>query len=272
MCDDSERIAPLQEKLAFLGAGIIAGVWMERLLSIGAATAREITACDVTAERLDDLRQRFAVNTSLTNRDGANSATVIVIATPPGEVLGVAREIRAALRPGQLVVSLAAGVPLARLEQELAPISVARVMPNTPSLVGEGMNLVAFSRGTSADEHSRLERLLNVFGAWLEVPDEEMGYWCALCSVGPTYIFSVIEALASAAAARGLPADRALAATAQVVAGAARLVQVSGQGVAALKQMISLRTLHEAEAQQLFKEAYDEAVGKLQGLAQRLAA
>lgn len=265
-------IPRLEDNLAFLGAGIIAGVWMERLVSIGAAAPEQIMACDVLAERLEELRQRLGVHTSLKNSDGANFGRMVVIAVPPADVLPLVREIRHAFRPEHLVISLAAGVSVAGLEQALGVVPAVRVMSNTPSRVGEGMNLVAYGRGVAAEERARVERLLDVLGSWFEVPDEQMDYWCALCAVGPTYIFPIVEALVSAAAARGLPAEKALAAAAQVVAGAGRIIQQSGQSPAALKQMISLRTLREGEAQRLFVEAYDQAVAKLQGLAQRLAA
>ena len=114
--------------------------------------------------------------------------------------------------------------------------------------------------------------LLDVLGKWFEAPDEQMDAWCALCAVGPTYIFPVIETLASAAASHGLDAEKALTAAAQVVGGAAHLVLESGRSPGELKQMISLRTLHEEEGRKLFTAAYEEAVTKLEALEQRLAA
>jgi len=272
MCDDHETFPRREENLAFLGAGIIARVWMERLFATGAATPEQVMACDVRPERLQELAQNLSVHTHPENSMGAEFARVIILAPPPNAVVPVLREIRPSLGPGHLVISLAAGVPLAKLEQESGEAAVVRLMPNTPALVGEAMDLVAFGRRVSEADRRVLRDLLDVLGKWFEVPDEQMDAWCALCAVGPTYIFPVIEALASAAASHGIDAEKALTAAAQVVSGAAHLVLESGRSLAELKQMISLRTLHEKEGRELFTAAYEEAVAKLEALEQRLAA
>ncbi len=114
--------------------------------------------------------------------------------------------------------------------------------------------------------------MLDVLRKWFEVPDEHMDSWSALCAIGPTYVFPVIEALASAASSHGLDAKKALTAAAQVVSGAAHLVLESGRSPAELKQMISLRTLPEDGVGKLFVSAYEEALSKLETLEKRLAA
>jgi len=243
---------------------------MERLLSTAVLAPGQILACDVRSERLGELHRRFGLRTAADNDEAAKFARWLVLATPPGEVLRVVREIRPFLGSSHLVISLAAGVKLAGLEQELGGVPVLRVMPNIPSLIGEGMNLVSYGRLVSGEARKLTEQLLGRLGRWLEVPDEQMDFWCALCAVGPTYIFPILEALAAAAAARGIPPEQALAATAQVAAGAARMAQQGARSLPALRQMISLRTLDEEEARRLFTRAYDQAVDKLQGLGHKL--
>lgn len=272
MCENYETFPRIEENLAFLGAGIITAVWMERLLASGATGPEQIMACDVRPERLKELSKQLRLRTSLENREGAEFARIVVLAPPPSAVVPVLREIRPALGPMHVVISLAAGVPLAKLEQEAVDTAVVRVMPNTPALVGEAMSLVAFGHRVSESDRRLVRVLLDVLGIWFEAPDEQMDFWCALCAVGPTYIFPVIEALASAATSHGLDAEKALTAAAQVVAGAAHLVLESGRSPAELKQMISLRTLHEEEVRKLFTAAYEEAVAKLEALDRRLAA
>jgi pyrroline-5-carboxylate reductase len=272
MCEGQEVFSRIEEKCAFLGSGIIAGVWMERLLSAGVVQPQQIMACDVRPERLEELSKQLGVRTSHENRKGAEFARIVVLAPPPGAVVPVIREIRLLLGPGHLLISLVAGVPLAKIEREAGDAAVVRVMPNTPALVGKAMNLVAFGRRATDADRRLMRDLLDVMGRWFEVPDEQMDAWCALCAVGPTYIFPVIEALASAAASHGLDAENALTAAAQVVGGAAHLVLESGRSLAELKQMISLRTLPEEEARKLFTRGFEDAVGRLAGLAHKLAA
>lgn len=171
MVEINKAILRVEQRLAFIGAGIIAGVWMERLLSAGAAVPEQIMACDIRLERLEQLGQQLGVRTSLNNRDAATFARMVIIAAPPSEILPVIREIRPSLGPDHSVVSLAAGVSLAALERELGAVPAVRVTPNTPALVGEAMNLVAYGTRVSETNRAEFERLLDLFGLWFEVPD-----------------------------------------------------------------------------------------------------
>lgn len=264
--------ARVGEKLAFIGAGKIAEVWMDRLIMSGIVSPTDVMACDVRPERLAQIQAKFKnVQSSADNREAARFAHVLVLATPPGEVLKVLAQLRKELSAEHLLVCLAAGVPLAKLE-EAAKVPVVRVMPNTPALVGEAMNLVAYGTSVSPSQRAFLEALLEKLGDWYEVDDGLMEYWCALCAVGPTYLFPVVEALSSAAAARGIPVEQALDASAQLLIGVGKLIQESEKSVADLQQMISLHTLREEEAKNLFTDAYNDAVAKLEGLARRMAA
>jgi len=272
MCEELNQSRRLEDKLAFLGSGIIAEVWMTRLLEVGAVTPEQIMACDVRPERLAELSQRHRVQVNTDNAVGTAFAQLLILAPPPSEVLRVLRQISKALKPGHLIISLAAGVSLAKLEQEAREVAVVRVMPNTAALVGEAINLVAFGTRVTEGQRKPLVQLLDLLGEWFEVADEQMDAWCALCAVGPTYIFPVIDALASAASSHNLPTEKALYAAAQVVAGAARLSQRSSRTLSELKQMISLRTLREDHAEKIFADAYEEALTKLSALTRKLAA
>lgn len=252
-------------KIAFLGAGVIAEVWVERLLASKAILPDRIMTCDPRAEQLARLGARWGIRTAAANVAGAEFADLVVLATPPAATLPVVREVRPALTAGKVLLSVAAAVQLDALEGA-AGIPAVRVMPNTPSLLGEGMNLVAFGQGVTKEHKDDVIRLLDIMGRWFEVPDREMNRWCALCAAGPTYFLPIIAALAEAATASGLPLSLAMQATGQVAAGAARLVQQGERTPEQLKQMISLRTLHEDRAAPLFADAYRAALQKLEAL------
>ncbi len=258
--------------MAFIGAGKIAEVWMERLIMTGSVSPSDVMACDVRPGRLAQILEKFeSICTSANNLEAPRFARLLVLAVPPGEVLNVLAQLRDELSGEHLLVSLAAGVPLAKLEGAVH-IPVVRVMPNTPALVGEAMNLVAYGASVTSSQRTILETLLEQLGDWYEVDDDLMEYWCALCAVGPTYLFPAVEALSSAAAKKGIPAEEALDATAQLLIGVGKLIQESEKSVSELQQMISLHTLREQDAKNLFTDAYNEAVAKLEGLARRMAA
>lgn len=263
----------LRQKLAFIGTGRIAKVWIDRLLQTGAIGSADWMACDIDPKRLLGIREEFGHQlTTVDPGEAARFASLIIVATPPGEVMRVLGQMRCDLSPKHVIVSLAAGVTLAALESLLGDVPVVRVMPNTPALVGEAMNLVVFARTVSPAARADIEELLEVLGGWHVVDDRLMDYWCALCAVGPTYIFPVVEALSSAAAARGIPLEQAIDAVSQVLVGVGCSIQSSGKDIPELKQMIGLHTLREEEAKALFTDAYNDAVAKLEGVAHRIAA
>lgn len=271
MFDENSSVR-LKEKIAFLGAGSIAEAWMERLVVSNAADPSDIYACDIRSEPVEKHSRRWEISTSTRNEDGARFASILVLAVPPPNTVPVLKQVLPVLHPGQLIVSLAAAVPLKALENAAAGIPIVRVMPNTPALVGEAINLVVFGGAVTEAERGRLVPLLDLLGQWREVADEEVDLWCALCAVGPTFILPAIDALATAAASQGLPLQQALQAAAQMVAGTAHMVQHSGRTLEQLKQMIGLRTLKEDDARKLFTDAYNEAVQKLQAVGQKVAA
>jgi len=254
------------EKIAFVGAGNIAEAWIERLIASGFAVPEQILAADIRPEPLEKRDRRWGIRTTGKNADAAGFGDLLVLAVPPPATLPVLQEVAPSLRAGLIVVSLAAAVPLEMLEQAVGGRPVVRVMPNTPALAGAAMNLVAFGSGVSAADRDRVIALLEPLGEWLEVADAEVDLWCALCAVGPTYLLPVIDALAAAAASHGLPPEKALRATAQMVAGTARIVRDSGRTPEQLKLMIGLRTLDEDVARRLLTQAYGDAVQKLEAL------
>lgn len=265
-------MSPLPEKMAFVGGGIIAEVFIDRLLSTGAMPPGNILATDLRPERLAELSGRWGVRISSNNFDAAQFAEWLILAVPPPATLPVLKEIQPALRSAHRVVSLAAAVSLAALQSTAVPAGVVRVMPNAPSLVGEGMNLVAFPGDTQAADREQVTALLNLLGRWQEVSDPAMNAWCALCAVGPTYLLPLLDALAAAASATGVPREQALAAVAQLAIGTGRLMATTGRDPDDLKQLISLRTLAEPEARALMDSAYSQALQKLNAMSGKIGA
>ena len=130
-----------RKRFAFLGAGIIAGVFIERLLSARVTAPENILATDVDWAKLDHLNKRFGIKTSLNNRDGADFGDVIFLAMPPGVVKAVLSESCRAVHDDQIMISLAAAIPTWLIQSVLCkPAPVVRVILNTPSQIGAGVN------------------------------------------------------------------------------------------------------------------------------------
>ena len=221
----------MPDRIAFIGAGKMATA-----LAGGLADA-EILATDVSSAALGTFCEATgaaAVDTVEALRD----ADVIVIAVKPQVVGTVCAEIARSGGRG-LVISIAAGVTLSALEDQLGSRRVIRVMPNTPSLVGCGA--AAFARGSHAtdDDAARCRRLLESVGTAAEVPEPLLDAVTGLSGSGPAYGFVMIEALADAGVRMGLPRPLAQTLAAQTLKGAAEMVLRTGQHPGVLKDAVT---------------------------------
>jgi len=260
-------------RFGFFGGGAIAEVFVRRLLTSGVASAERVVVHDIDRAVLDRMTTALGVTAAGSNREVAGAADVLFVAVPPLAALPVLDLVRPALHDGQLIVSLAAGVTTEQMEQAVdRPLPIARVIPNLPSWIGEGINPYCLGRHVEPAARARVEALLRVFGQAIEVPEAQMTIATALTAVGPTYVFPAIEALADAAVAHGLPREVALRAACQLVAGTAALAGCADRSIHELGSMISVHTLDEDAARKVFAAAVDEAHAKIAGVTGKVAA
>jgi pyrroline-5-carboxylate reductase len=260
------------KKFVFLGAGIIAGVFIERLLNARVAEPAHIVATDINKERLDALRKQYGIQVEETNPAGARQGDVLFLAVPPAAVEAVVAEIAPVLRNGQILVSLAAAVSTPLIEDAARkPVPLVRVIPNTPSLIGKGMNPYCLGRHVSASHLELIDALLTVFGQTLRVEERLMNAATALTAVGPTYIFPVIQALKESAVAKGFTEDQARFAAAETVAGSAELVLATGKDPDVLKLMIGTRTIDEAQTRGVLAAAFETAFARISAAEKKVA-
>ncbi len=261
------------KRFGFLGAGVIAEVFVRRLLGSGLAKPGDILVYDIKGPILERLAVTFKVRAVRSNSEVVSGSDFVFLAVPPLAVISVLREVEPALRPDQMILSLAAAVSTELMEAAIAkPLPVVRLIPNTPSWIGQGMNPYCLGSHVGPAEANEVRELLKVFGRTEEIPEEQMIAATALTAVGPTYVFPVIAALADAAIAHGLPPNVALPATCQVVVGAANLVEETERSPNSLNLMIGTRTLDEAATRKLFMQAVDDAHAKILGAEAKVVA
>ncbi len=239
----------MRKRFGFLGAGVIGEVFVRRLLSSGVAEPNNILAHDINGPILERMASTFRIRAMGSNTEVVAGSDFVFLAVPPLAVVPVLREVAASLHEDQIVFSLAAAVPTELVESAVGrAIPVVRLIPNTPSWIGQGMNPFCLGSHVGPAEAEVAKELLRVFGKAAEIPEEQMAIATALTAVGPTYIFPVIAALADAAITHDLPPHVALPAACQVVAGTAALVAETGRSPNSLTLMISTRTLDETAA------------------------
>jgi pyrroline-5-carboxylate reductase len=184
----------------------------------------------------------------------AKFAKVLVLAVKPDQVAGVLGEIRGGFTPEHLLFSIAAGVPISKLEAGLdAGARVIRVMPNTPALVGASATAYALGKSARPGDGQLAQRLFSSVGIAFAVKETLLDAVTGLSGSGPAYVYLMIEGLSDGGVAAGLPRDIATKLAAQTVLGGARMVLETGLHPGALKDMVTspggttIEGLHELE-------------------------
>jgi pyrroline-5-carboxylate reductase len=228
------------KKMGFIGGGNMGEALIKGLIGSGLVESNRILVNDISQERLQHLHSAYRVQIVTSHLELARSVDVILLAVKPQQVGEVLAEIRGGLEHLPLLISIAAGVQLATLEEGLGqPVPVVRVMPNTPALVLAGAS--ALSAGTHAtSEHMSIARILfEAVGQVVEVNEAHMDAVTGLSGSGPAYIFMVMEALIDAGVLLGLSRPVARDLAVQTTLGTAKLLSESGAHPATLKDQIT---------------------------------
>ncbi len=224
-------------RLGFIGAGAMGGALLRGLLAAGRVKPEELVFCDPDPKRQQEM-EKLGIEAALDNAEVMHSQ-VVVLAVKPQILKNVLEEIQAFARPWHLVISIAAGVPLAVLEEALPDGRVIRAMPNTPLMVQAGMTALApGSRATPEDLDLALD-LFRAVGRAEVVGETQMDAITALSGSGPAFVAVFLEALADGAVKMGLPRILALEFAAQTVLGTARLLLEKNLHPGLLKDLVT---------------------------------
>ena len=261
--------------VAIFGAGVMGSTLLSGLIRSGRDVA-DLAITGRNVERTEELASTYGVR-RMSNVDAALVADTLVLVVKPQDMGGLLAEIRGQVRPGALVVSLAAGITTGFLEERLPPgTAVVRVMPNTPALVDEGM--AAISPGLNCDEvHlSEAEELLRSCGKVLRIPEKHQDAVTAISGSGPAYIFYVVEAMIEAGVLLGMPRATSTELVVQTLYGAATMLKETGQHPTVLREQVSspggttmaaLRQLDDHKVRAAFVTAMEAASERSKQLA-----
>ena len=226
-------------KIGFIGLGNMACAMIGGMLEKGIVAAGEICGSAKTQKTRDTVRERFGIDVKASNAAVAAEAQTLVLAVKPQFLAGVIGEIRDAVQPDTLIVSIAAGKTLEWLEQAFGRrVKLVRCMPNTPALVGEGCTGVCINGAVSEEETQFSLRLTESFGKASLVEERLMDAVGAVSGSSPAYVFLFIEAMADAAVAAGMSRAQAYEFAAQAVYGSAKLALETGKHPGELKDMV----------------------------------
>ena len=249
-----KRAMPSHLTIGFLGAGKMATALAKGFVQAGLATANEIMAADPSEAARATFAKEVAARTTAFNPDVVKFAQVLVLAVKPDQVSGVLAELRAHFTERHLLLSIAAGVPLAKLEAGLdSHARLIRVMPNTPALVGASATAYALGKAALPEDAVLAQKLFSAVGLAFQVKEPLLDAVTGLSGSGPAYVYLFIEGLSDGGVAAGLPRDVASRLAAQTVLGSAKMVLETGLHPGALKDMVTspggttIEGLHELE-------------------------
>ncbi|NLN98625.1 MAG: pyrroline-5-carboxylate reductase [Eubacteriaceae bacterium] len=227
-------------KIGFIGCGNLGKTMVEGIYHSRLYTADCIYVADPYSKNLSELYNLYNIQVTQNTMTILEDLDIVVLAVKPETIDSVMSQIKDALKPDAIVISVAAGVTLSHLSFKLGENrKLVRTMPNTPALVGEAMTAVTFNEWVTEDEKEQIIDIFSCFGKAEIVEEKSLDAVTALSGSGPAYIYLVIEAMADGGVLEGLERDVATKLAAQTVLGAAKMVLDSGMHIGELKDMLS---------------------------------
>ncbi len=227
--------------IGFVGSGNMGAALINGLISSGSAKPENIICSDVNERQLKNLEDKFKVATTTDNLEVVQKSDIIIYAIKPQIMESVLKETAKYLDMSKLVISIAAGVPLAAIESCLnKDLRLIRVMPNVAVAVGEGASAIAAGNHAEEEDIQLSMAIFNSVGKCVFLKENDlMDAITGLSGSGPAYIFMIMDALADAGVKMGLYRPDALLLASQTLLGAAKMLLETGEHPGSLKDSVT---------------------------------
>ncbi len=263
-------------KIAFLGTGNMGSALIQGAIRAKIVRARDITAYDVRPEALAPLKRKLGIKTSKTAAQAIEKAGFVFLCVKPQQMKDLLSQISGQVRPGQCLISIAAGVPSGKIEKALEPkkVPVVRVMPNTPALIGKGASALCSGRHAKTSHLGFAKRFFSAVGKAVILTEDHFDAVTAISGSGPAYVFYLAESFQKACQALGLPAKESEILFKQTLLGAAGMIE-NGEAPEELRRKVTspggtteaaLKHLESQNWQGIFTEAVRKAKERSQEL------
>ncbi|HVL32048.1 MAG TPA: pyrroline-5-carboxylate reductase, partial [Actinomycetota bacterium] len=251
-------------KLAIIGGGKMGEALIGGLVHSGWAP-EDIIVSEIHEERRDALHKLYGVGISASTSDAVRDASAILLAVKPQDFDAVLDEMAGVVNDSQLVLSIAAGIPIALIERRLgANVPVVRAMPNTPALLREGAAAIAAGSHATIAHMAHADEVLSAVCRVVHLPEKYLDAVTGVSGTGPAYVFFLAESLIEAAVGVGLPRDVATELSIQTLLGAARMLRETGKHPVELREEVTspggttvaaMRVLERAGVRSAFLDA-----------------
>lgn len=264
------------DSVGFIGCGKMGQAMVGGLIRSGRIHPTRIIGSARSEETLDKIRAAYEIETTLRNETVAESVDCVVLAVAPNEYEKVIQEIRSVIRPETIVITVAAGITIEKVELYFGKkVKIIRTMPNTPTYIGEGMTAISINDLVTEDEQEAVKDLMSSFGRVEVIPENQMDAVPAISGSSPAYVYMMIEAMADGGVRQGLNREQAYRLASQAVLGAAKMVLETGQHPAALKDMVcspggstiaAVQTLEEEQFRGAILKAMESCLNRIKEL------
>ena len=225
--------------IGFVGAGNMGKAMIGGIIKSELVNPQNIIASAKHEEKLIKLNEEFGIKTTTDSKEVAKVSDIIFLAVKPNIYDEIMNEIKSEINENKIIINIAAGKTIASIESVLGKnVKVVRSMPNTPSLVGEGMSSLCKNKNVSDDELLEIKSIFESFGKAEILPENLIDSVIGVSGSSPAYVFMFIEALADGAVLGGMPRNMAYKFAAQAVLGSAKMVLETGIHPGELKDMV----------------------------------
>ncbi|MGE7761335.1 pyrroline-5-carboxylate reductase [Peribacillus sp. NPDC097895] len=268
----------MNKKVGFIGCGKMGEAMLEGMLLAEVISPDGIMVSTASMETKTKITTKYKVKGSLDNKDVAGFADFLFLGIQPAMHKQVLEEVKGYVKEDTVIITMAAGITISQVENNVGKrVKVVRTMPNTPSLVGEGMTAISLNDEITDADLAGVTELLNSFGKTEILQEDLMDAVPAISGSSPAYVYMFIEALADGGVRDGIPRKQAYRMAAQAVMGAAKMVLETERHPAALKDDVctpggstisAVASLEESQLRSSILQAMKACTDKTKGIGQ----
>jgi len=227
-------------KIAFIGGGKMGEAIIKSLLESKICQPADISVSEISQSRRLYLKKQYGVAVSTKNSQAVSSREVVVLAVKPQDIKAVLADLKGNLKPGQLILSIAAGVKLGSIRKGTGHPDIVRAMPNTPAQIGLGMSGWTATKEVSGEQKRKAKEILGAMGKEIYFnKEDDLNTVTAISGSGPAYLYLFAESIIAAASELGLKQDDAGELVLQTMLGAAQLMDKSDKAPAELRRDVT---------------------------------
>lgn len=245
-------MSKINKKIGFIGAGNMGEAFVGALIRTGIFSPSMIYTSDISEKRLNILNKTYGISVMKDNFKVFSECEIIVIAVKPQHIYQVLSQISEhegyQISNRKIVVSIAAGIPLRKIEgllynsldnDSIERLPIIRVMPNTPALVLAGMSGMCANKYARPEDLEKIKIILKAIGKVIEFKEDDLDAVTALSGSGPAYVFYIAEAMIEGGIKVGLESDKAAMLTLATIQGALKLMEESNEPPEILRQKVT---------------------------------